>query len=129
MFTISVGTNARTHGICCIAIGDDAFARGAYQVVVKDKLTIPNNLTKATAVATMQELKEMKLTYQAMVEQKVAPADFGPASAKAIDLFTAALEKHFGKDLNGLLEDIKKETTSSSSATQEKGDVVNEKNA
>lgn len=109
MFTISVGTNARVHGICCIAVGDNTFARGAYQISIGEKITIPNDLTKAMAIATLHEIKELKLTFQAMCDQRVAPAEFGPNSAKAIDFLAAAIEKHFGKNLEELIEDVKKE--------------------
>lgn len=127
MFTIAVGTNARTHGICCIAVGDDTFARGAYQVSIGEKVTIPNDLSKSQAVISMQEIKELKLTFQAMVDQKVAPRDFGTESARAIDLLMATLEKHFGKGLEGLVEDIKNETVTAALALAANADEKKEK--
>lgn len=109
MFSISVGTEARAHGFCCIAVGDNTSARGAFQVSVGDKVTIPNDTTKATAVATLVEIEQMRLTYKAMCDTKFAPAEFEAASSKAIDHLKNVLEKHFGKNLEGLVEDIKKE--------------------
>ena len=119
MFTVTVGTNARTHGICCLAIGDNTLARGAYQVSIGEKITIPNELTKSSAVATLTEIKELKLTFNAMVEQKFAPPNFGVEAAKALDLLASTLEKHFGKNLEGLVEDLKKEVVEEKSAGEE----------
>ncbi len=103
---ITVGTNARVHGICCIAIGDNSLARGAYQVVVTSPITIPSDITKEQAVATITEIREMKLTYAAMVEQKVAPAAFRDKSAVAIDKLVNVLEQHFDKPFDSLVKDV-----------------------
>jgi hypothetical protein len=125
MFTVAVGTNAYVHGICCLAVGDNTVARGAYQVSIGEKVTIPDNLSKASAIATFNEVKELKLTFQAMVRQKVAPPEFGVESTKALDVLVGTLEKHFGKGLNELIEDVKNETLEK----QPKETVVDEKGA
>lgn len=110
MLCISMGIDARTHGICCIAVGDGAVARGAYSVVVLDKVTLPNDLPKDKAVASMLELREMKLTFRAMVDQKVAPPRFADESSAAIDKVWDLLEQHFDKKFDDLLEEVKRES-------------------
>jgi hypothetical protein len=109
MLNVTVGNNARTHGVCCIAIGDDTTARGAYQVSVGERVSLPNDMTAAFAVATIQEVRELKLTFQAMVDQRVAPATFGTESTRALDILVSAFEKHLGKSFDELLVEVKKQ--------------------
>lgn len=110
MFSISVGTNANAHGFCCIAVGDDTAARGAFQVSIGEKVTIPNETSKATAVATLHEIERMRVTYKSMCEQKFAPPEFASASSKAIDFLRDVLEKHFGKNYDQLIEELKNDS-------------------
>lgn len=109
MFNISLGVDAEAYGIGCISIGDGVVTRGLFQVEISDKVTLPNDLTKASAVATLRELDKLELLYASFVEQKFAPEEFESKYKKAVTVFKDLIEKHFGKGLQGLLNDISSE--------------------
>lgn len=86
MLNVALGTGASASGFCCLSIGDGAVTRGAYQVVVTQKLTFPDATTIEVLDALNNALADLSLTHQALVEQKFAPPEFGVRSKGAIDI-------------------------------------------
>ena len=76
-----------------MAVGDDLVARGAYQVFIGKTVTLPDSLTNDQIYQYLQALNESNLIYQALVEQKVAPADFAEKASKAIFVACEALKR------------------------------------
>jgi hypothetical protein len=89
---ISVGNNAIARGICCIAIGDNVTARGAFQVVIGKEVSLPSDIATDKLDELIENINDMKLTFEAMVNQRQAPKDFAKQSAAAIDMLVGKLK-------------------------------------
>jgi len=93
MLNISLGNEAVASGFCCVSVGNKAVTRGAFQVRMTETLNIPDTATEKDLNSTILALKDICLTYQAMVEQGHAPEDFGVRSKAAIDVAVDALQR------------------------------------
>lgn len=86
MLNIQIGNSSRAAGICCVSVGDGAISRGAYQVEIRSKITFPAEATVESFDSLITALQDVNLTYQALVEQKFAPEEFGVRSKAAIEI-------------------------------------------
>lgn len=93
MLNISLGNGSSASGFCCVSVGDGAATRGAFQVKMTETLSVPTDATVQNLDDTIAALKDLCLTYQAMVSQNHAPAEFGVRSKAAIDVAVDALER------------------------------------
>jgi hypothetical protein len=109
ILSVAAGNNARCHGVCCVAIGDNIIARGAYQVVQSDVLSLPELKPDIKSLNVWAEIKELKLTYTAMQEQKVAPGGFAERACEAINRLANEIEKRVGMSFEKLIEHVNNE--------------------
>lgn len=86
MLNIQIGNGSRAAGFCCVSVGDGALTRGAYKVEIRSAITFSPDVTVESLDNLVEALKDVNLTYQALVEQKVAPAEFGVRSKAAIEI-------------------------------------------
>jgi hypothetical protein len=94
MLSISLGNGSAALGLCCVSVGDGAVTRGAFQVKMTETLSFPSEITEKNITDTVSALQDLCLTYQAMVDQNHAPADFGVRSKAAIDVAVDSLNRH-----------------------------------
>jgi hypothetical protein len=86
MLNIQIGNGSRAAGFCCVSVGDGALTRGAYKVEIRSAISFPADATVESFDTLVNALQDVNLTYQALVEQKFAPAEFGVRSKAAIDI-------------------------------------------
>ena len=86
MLNVTLGNGSSSSGICCVSIGDGASTRGAFQVNVTPNLSFPTESTVEQFDQLIAALKDVCLTYQALVDQKFAPATFAVRAKAAIDI-------------------------------------------
>ena len=91
MLNVAIGNGALANGFCCVSVGDGSITRGAFQVRMTEKLSIPSEITVQNLDNTVAALQDLCLTYQAMVEQNHAPAEFAVRAKAAIDVAVDAL--------------------------------------
>jgi hypothetical protein len=92
---IAIGANSKADGLFCIAIGDDAIARGAFQVVITDNLSLPKKMKASDVNKLVDRLKDFRLTIFAIVEQKFAPKEFGPKASSALAKLISIIETNY----------------------------------
>jgi hypothetical protein len=90
---LEVGNNAVARGICCVAVGDNVVVRGAYQVEVGEEITLSDKMTIDQMSILIPQLEDLILTYNALSDQKVAPADFGKRASNAVGVAINALRQ------------------------------------
>lgn len=90
---IALGTGSQASGLFCVAIGDKAIARGAFQVTVTDKLNMPELTSKPQIEMLMSQLVDVMITYKALETQKFAPPDFVPKADAAVKQVMVILQK------------------------------------
>jgi hypothetical protein len=80
---ISIGTGAYAAGLCCLAIGDNTKAIGAFQVQTCEPVTFPpvSAAKKEEVIASLQKLSDV---YLAMGQQGHAPLKFVDEARYAI---------------------------------------------
>jgi len=94
-YNISIGNNARAAGLCCIAVGDDTLARGAYQIVVNhEKLTLPDTISVEDYERNLMLLEDNILTFNAMAQQGFAPVDFATRAEKLLTEVIKTIKTH-----------------------------------
>lgn len=93
MLNVAIGNGALANGFCCVSVGDGSITRGAFQVRMTEKLSIPSEVTVQNLDNTVAALQDLCLTYQAMVEQNHAPAEFAVRAKAAIDVAVDALNR------------------------------------
>lgn len=93
MLNVAIGNGALANGFCCVSVGDGSITRGAFQVRMTEKLSIPSEITVQNLDNTVAALQDLCLTYQAMVEQNHAPAEFAVRAKAAIDVAVDALNR------------------------------------
>jgi hypothetical protein len=86
----SFGTNAFVNGYCCVAIGDNTRATGAFQVALSRIVTIPAYFTNGNAAASVDNLREQKSYYQ-----RLDNISFIDKATEAIDFVINLLTKKF----------------------------------
>ena len=118
MLSVQLGNGARSSGICCLAIGDGALARGAFQVEVRSTLSFPSDLTVEGIDHLTSQLQDMVLTYQALEEQKFAPEGFGVRSKAAIDIAVDLFARHRATLVGALVDAKGKEEASAATTSQ-----------
>lgn len=94
MLCIQLGNGAHARGVCCIAFGDGVVARGAFKVDVRSTVTFPENTSVEDMDTLMAAVTDLNLTYQALVEDGFAPAEFGVRSKAAIDIILDTCTRH-----------------------------------
>jgi hypothetical protein len=94
MFSITVGRESQAHGLCCISIGDNSVTRGAFQVNVTDKLSLPEGLTAEKLDIVVQEVENLRETYKAFVAQgfPLATPEFLEKANAAIEVLLGAID-------------------------------------
>jgi len=110
MSTVAIGSKAKALGICCVAIGDDVVARGAFQVITGTHLTLPDlfgvcecnagNKCECEAkhiISIISILKDNILTYYALVDQGFAPKKFASDAENAINIVLHILDERLRK--------------------------------
>lgn len=78
---VRAGLNAVSSGMCCVAVGDDTLARGAFQVSLGSKLTLPDTDEPTEKkienyTNTLASVKEIAAIFTAMGQQGHAPKEF-----------------------------------------------------
>lgn len=81
-------------GFFCIAIGDDTYAEGAYQVVTSDKITVPSYFTKDIARQCIIDLERKKIECSKEAQFDLL-SDFPRRASSAIDLVINTLKNKF----------------------------------
>ena len=109
---IQIGSGAVAKGICCVAIGDNTVARGAFQVNFNKTINIPN-VEKRVIVDILDSVKDMNLTFSVMAEQKHAPSDFALKADEAISYFVTSVENYFKKTHAELRKEVDDEAATS----------------
>jgi hypothetical protein len=117
-FTISLGNGTRAAGFACISVGDGADTRGAFQVDVQSKLTLPS-MTRDQAQEIVDSLLDMLSTYEAFERQGFAPAGFAEKAKYAIDFGITVLR-------NEILDKGKEEASDDTSNDTSRVTVIDE---
>ena len=98
--TLRAGQNAYASGFCCVAIGDDTSARGAFQVSLGTKLTLPDDPSLDTPEKKIEgfttganTVREFIAIYSAMGEQGHASAEFVEKANSALNILLDTLNK------------------------------------
>ena len=63
---LAVGAGARATGFCCIAIGDMTVAKGEYDIVVSDNISIEYNISYEKIMRIMDILIMQRLVFQTL---------------------------------------------------------------
>jgi hypothetical protein len=94
---IEIGEKAKAKGICCIAIGDNTSAYGAFQVDVGKTVTLPAGISNEQYEKVKSDLDNLVLVYKAMNEQKHAPVEFFAKAECAISTLKTLLDQEMAR--------------------------------